>query len=155
EALQSTDVAYALVTAQAQDRLCAFTTNARNAQQLVPVSLVDFYRGVTQVQLGPAELRVDLQRQIALRGEGHVTEVKTIIAQQDRGLVQAVLAPRIFWRVLFHWRVWHRAEGGKVHALQAQPPGKIGRGGENFAVAFARAANDELRHQRRPAPVQR
>src|SRR5579859_5738893 len=104
QALQIGQFAQLALAPRQQDRVGALGADARHAQQAVPVGAVELHRLLAQVLVGPTQLWVLLQRQPACARERQVFQVEAIVAQQKRGLVQAVLAPGIFGRVVLQGR---------------------------------------------------
>src|SRR5262245_13144589 len=101
------------MAARPQDGIGPFGTDAGYPQQLMAVSTVHLHRGSMQMGLRPAQFRVNLQWQTVIGSEGQVDQRKAVIAQEERRLVQPVLAPWILCSVLFHRRIRHGVESGK------------------------------------------
>jgi hypothetical protein len=78
-----------------QNGLGPFGANTGYPQQLMAVSTVHLHWGSMQMDLRPAQLRVDIEWQAAIGSERQVGQRKAVIAQEERRLVQPVLAPWI------------------------------------------------------------
>src|SRR5262249_62147282 len=102
------------MAARPQDGVSPFGADTGYPQQLMAVSTLYLHRSSVQMDLRPAQLRIDFQWQTAIRGEGQVEQRKAVIAQEERRLVQAGVGPRVVLGGRFHLWITHPAESGKV-----------------------------------------
>ena len=70
-----------------QDGIGPFGANTGYPQQLMTVSTVYLHWGSMQMDLRPAQLRVDIEWQAAISSKRQVSQRKAVIAQEERRLV--------------------------------------------------------------------
>lgn len=140
-------------TAGFDDDLCAFLADAGDAHELLAVGGVDLDRLVGQEGVGPGEFGVDVEGQVAVLVEGHFFEGEAVIAKEVGGLVEAVFAPGVFWRIVFKRGVFDGVEFGVVNPAEAELSEELFTGGDEFEVGFADSTDDKLGGAGWPAAV--
>ena len=132
------------LAASPQNALHSFGADAGDAQKLLPFGPVELDRVVTQVVVGPGLFGVFVQRKVASLVKGELFQVIAVIPEEVGGLVEPVLAQRVFGRLVFQGRVFDRLEGGVVDPLQFELFEQPFAGREELQVALPRPADDKL-----------
>ena len=79
------------LAAGAEDAVGAFGTDSGYTQEGGPVGTVQFYGRGAQVDVGPSLLGVDVEAEVVVGAEADVLGVPVVVAQEEAGLVEAVL----------------------------------------------------------------
>src|SRR5512141_1511364 len=64
-----------------EDGIRAFRTDARDAQELTPLSPVQLDRSVSKIELRPGQFGIALQGQVSIPPKGQVFQIEAIVAE--------------------------------------------------------------------------
>lgn len=144
ELAQVGQVGQMALAARFEDRVGRNGTNARNAQELLATGFHDLNGSLTQMCIGPGAFRIGLGQQVAILHKGEILDIEAIVAQQETGLIETMLAQWIgLWQVLKR-RLYDWTEAGVVGSREPQIAVELLAEREELLVGILDRAHDKL-----------
>src|SRR3990170_5985699 len=137
-------IAQAGLSAGSEDRLSGSRTDPGDPEKLDPIGAVKIHGRLAERGFGISPFRVDVQGEVTGLPERHVFKGELVVPQKERRLIESLLPPEIFSRVVLQRGALDRGEGFKIGPCKAERPEEVRHRPEDLEIALPGAAYDEL-----------